>query len=116
MDLPQAIEQYFTAANARDAARFAEAFATDAEVTDEGRTYRGRSGIRSWREAVEKKYTVTATPLALAERSGRVVVTALVEGDFPKAGLPDPLHLEYRFALRDGLIGALEIGLPRAEG
>lgn len=113
MTLPQSIEQYFAAANARDAGRFAEAFAEDAEVRDEGQTYRGRDGIRSWREAVEKKYTVTATPLSTAERDGRVVITALVEGDFPKAGLPDPLYLEYRFGMRQGLIGTLEIGLPR---
>jgi hypothetical protein len=111
--LPPSIEQYFAAANARDAAQFAEAFAEDAEVRDEGHTYRGRSGIRAWRETVEKKYTVTATPLSAAERDGRVVVTALIEGDFPKAGLPDPLHLEYRFGMRRGLIGTLEIGLPR---
>jgi ketosteroid isomerase-like protein len=111
--LPQSIDQYFAAANGRDAATFAEAFAEDAEVTDEGRTYRGRSGIRQWREAVERKYTVTSTPLSFLERDGRVVVTALVEGDFPKAGLPDPLHLEYRFEMRDDLIGTLEIGLPR---
>jgi ketosteroid isomerase-like protein len=111
--LPPSIEQYFTAANARDAATFAKAFAEDAEVRNEGQTHRGRDGIRSWRETVEKKYTVTSTPLSTAERDGRVVVTALVEGDFPKAGLPDPLHLEYRFGLRQGLIGTLEIGLPR---
>ena len=111
--LPQSIDQYFAAANARDAASFAEAFAEDAEVKDEGHTYRGRGGIRSWRESVETKYAVTSTPLSLVERDGRVVVTALVEGDFPKAGLPDPLHLEYRFGMREGLIGTLEIGLPR---
>lgn len=111
--LPPSIEQYFAAADARDAATFAKAFAEDAEVKDEGQTYRGRDGIRNWREAVEKKYTVTSTPLLTAEHDGRVVVTALVEGDFPKAGLPDPLHLEYRFGMRQGLIGTLEIGRPR---
>ena len=113
IQLPEAIERYVAAANGRDAARFATAFAEDAEVTDEGQTWRGRDGIRAWRETVERKYTVTMTPRALKERDGRVVLTALVEGDFPKTGLPDPLLLEYRFALRNGLIGGLEIGLPR---
>jgi len=111
--LPEAIETYVSAANARDAARFATAFAEDAEVTDEGKLWRGRDGIRAWRETVERKYTVTMTPRSLLERDGRVVMTALVEGDFPKAGLPDPLVLEYRFEMRNGLIGGLEIGLPR---
>lgn len=113
LKLPLAIGQYFAAANAGDAAGFAAAFADDAEVRDEGQRYRGREEIRRWRELVQRKYTVTAAPHSLAERDDRVVVTALVEGDFPKAGLPDPLHLEYRFRLRDGLIETLEIGLPR---
>jgi hypothetical protein len=113
IELPDAIGRYFAAANARDAARFAAAFADDGEVTDEGRTYRGPAEIKAWREEVERKYAVTMTPRSLGERDGRLVVTALVEGDFPKAGLPDPLHLEYRFAMHDGLIGGLEIGLPR---
>lgn len=113
IELPPAIEQYFAAANSRDAIGFAAAFADDAEVRDEGQLYRGREQIRQWRELVQRKYTVTASPHSLVQRDGRVVVTALVEGDFPKAGLPDPLHLEYRFGLRQGLVETLEIGLPR---
>jgi hypothetical protein len=111
IELPEAIGQYFVAANGRDAAGFAAAFAEDGEVRDEGRTYRGREGIRAWRLETEAKYRVTATPREVGERDGRVVVTALVEGDFPKAGLPDPLLLDYRFTMRDGLIGKLDIGL-----
>ncbi len=113
IEVQDAIGRYFAAANARDAAAFAAAFAEDGEVRDEGKTYRGRDGIRAWRLETEAKYRVTATPRSVAQRDGRVVVTALVEGDFPKAGLPDPLLLEYRFEMQGDLIGKLEIGLPR---
>ena len=52
------------------------------------------------------------TPSAVTERDGKTIVTALVAGDFPKAGLPDPLFLEYRFSLANTEIASLSIGLP----
>lgn len=113
MTLDAPIARYFATADGSDPETFASAFAADAIVTDEGRTYRGRAEITAWRNAANAKYRVTVTPQSTAERNGKTVVTALVAGDFPKAGLPDPLFLEYRFELRNAEIASLSIGLPR---
>ncbi len=113
MTLDPAIARYFATADGSDPQTFASAFAADATVQDEGRTHRGRDEISAWREAANAKYRVTVTPNAVAEHDGKTVVTALVAGDFPKAGLPDPLFLEYRFGLVNDQIASLSIGLPR---
>lgn len=113
MTLDPAIARYFATADGSDPAAFASAFAADAMVQDEGHTYRGRDEITAWRDAANAKYQVTVTPSAVAERDGKTIVTALVAGDFPKAGLPDPLYLEYRFGLAGDEIASLSIGLPR---
>lgn len=113
MTLDAAIARYFATADGSDPQAFAAAFSADATVMDEGRTYHGRDEIVAWRAAANAKYTVRVTPRAVTERDGLTVVTALVEGDFPKAGLPDPLLLDYRFGLSDAGISSLAIGLAR---
>ena len=113
MTLDAAIARYFVTADGSDPEAFGSAFAADAIVQDEGRTYRGRDEIIAWRNAANAKYRITVTPSAVAERGGKTIVTALVAGDFPKAGLPDPLYLEYRFGLAGAEIASLSIGLPR---
>jgi hypothetical protein len=113
MTLDTPIARYFATADGSDPQAFASAFTADAIVTDEGRTYRGRDEITAWRNAANAKYRITVTPNAVTQRDGKTVVTALVAGDFPKAGLPDPLFLEYRFELRNAEIASLSIGLPR---
>lgn len=113
MTLDPAIARYFATADGSDPEAFAGAFAADATIQDEGRTYSGRDEITAWRNAANAKYRITVTPSAIAQRDGKTVVTALVAGDFPKAGLPDPLFLEYRFELRNAEIASLSIGLPR---
>lgn len=113
IELDGAIARYFVTAKGGEAAAFLAAFAPDAVVADEGRTHRGHAEIAAWRRETSRKYNVVTTPEAIETRGNEQVVTALVEGDFPKAGLPDPLRLEYRFRLADGLISSLSIGLPR---
>lgn len=82
------------------------AFAPDATVTDEGRTYRGHDEIRHWRETAASEYTYIVE-LTHAEQldENHWVLTHHLEGNFP-GGVVDLL---YRFTLADGLIAALEI-------
>ena len=49
MTLDAAIARYFATADGSDPEAFASAFAADATVTDEGRTWRGRDEITAWR-------------------------------------------------------------------
>jgi ketosteroid isomerase-like protein len=95
-DLPATVRAYLTAHTARDTATALAAYAPDAEVTDEGRTYRGTKEIRGWLERSSSEYTFT-TELTGAQRvdDRQWVVVSHLEGDFP-GGVVD---LRYRFTL-----------------
>lgn len=95
-ELPTAITTYLTAHQAQDTATAITAFAADAVVTDEGRTYRGQQEIRSWLGKAAGEYTFT-TEFTGATRIGaeHVDVVQHLEGDFP-GGVVD---LHYRFTL-----------------
>ena len=106
VELPQAIGEYFAAANTDDADRVAACFAEDAVVRDEGRDIRGRSAVRAWAKETRRKYHFHAEILAVEATADRTVVTAHLTGDFPG----NPVDLHYRFKLADLEIIALEIG------
>jgi hypothetical protein len=103
---PPVIDRYLTAAAEREFAVLAECFAADGTVTDEGRTYRGRTEIIGWREALASAFTYTST-ITESEPLGEDAyrIAAHLEGDFP-GGVAD---LTYRFTLRDDLIADLTI-------
>ena len=104
--VPDTLSRYFTAQNNHDADGMTAAFAPDAEVHDEGRTYVGRKAIREWKVDTIAKYGVTVEPL-IATRSGDLLtVVARVAGNFPGS----PADLTYHFVLDEaGLIRTLEI-------
>ncbi|WUJ70204.1 nuclear transport factor 2 family protein [Kribbella soli] len=107
--LPAAITKYLREsdpqhkANAHD---LLAAFATNATVVDDGKTYTGHDEIHRWRENEASQYTYTVE-LSHVEKldDDRYVVTTHLEGDFP-GGVVD---LIYRFTLADDLITMLEI-------
>lgn len=82
------------------------AFAPDATVLDDGKTYRGHDEIRAWREGAASEYTYTAE-LTHAEKldDTHYVLTHHLEGDFPGG----QVDLIYRFTLTNNLITTLEI-------
>ncbi len=105
-DTPDVIVRYLQAAPEGDLDTLVACFTTEAEVIDEGKTYRGHGEIRSWREAVAAEFTYTMSVVDIeAVDAERSVVTAELEGDFPGS----PVVLKFRFTLRAGLISALEI-------
>jgi len=106
VQVPQAIADYFAAANTDDADRVAACFADDAVVRDEGRDIRGRSAVRVWAQDTRRKYRYHAAVRAAEKVADRTIVTAHLTGDFPGS----PIDLCYRFKLAGGKIAALEIG------
>lgn len=102
MDMPAAIQIFFTA---QDADAIAEAFTADAVVRDEGHTYSGRQAIRAWRIAARAQYQFIAEPFEALTRDDIVTVRAKVSGNFPGS----PVVLDYRFQLADAHIARLEI-------
>jgi hypothetical protein len=107
--LPQAITKYLREADPQHKANAHDllaAFASNATVIDDGKTYTGHDEIHRWRENEASKYTYTVE-LSHVEKldDNRYVVTTHLEGDFP-GGVVD---LIYRFTLADDLITMLEI-------
>ncbi|WBB53795.1 nuclear transport factor 2 family protein [Verrucosispora sp. WMMD573] len=95
-ELPAAITTFLPAHEARDTKTAIDAFALDALVTDEGRTYHGRDKIRGWLERSSSEYTYT-TEFVSATHGGEAGwdIVQHLEGDFP--GRMVDLH--YRFTL-----------------
>ena len=106
MQVPQAIADYFAAANTDDADRVAACFADDAVVRDEGRDHCGRGAVRVWARETRRKYRYHAEIRTAEKVADRTIVTAHLTGDFPGS----PVDLRYRFKLAGGKIVAPEIG------
>jgi hypothetical protein len=69
------------------------------------RDYWGKPAIREWamRDLIGEKLTMKVT--GVVEHYGHFIVTAYVDGDFDKRGLPNPLVLAFYFtAHRDRIV------------
>ncbi|MGA5313425.1 nuclear transport factor 2 family protein [Streptomyces pseudogriseolus] len=97
------VEEYVAAATAADHAPYLALFDDNAVVRDEGRTHRGRTEMRRWRDRVPPvEYDVReVTGTAAACRA-----VAEVSGAFP--GSPVTLHFAFERDAR-GRITRLEI-------
>jgi hypothetical protein len=104
--LPEAIQAYFDADNARSADAVAAAFTDDAVVKDAGETRVGRESIRAWKTETDQKYSSTlAEPFLMTTENGKTQVIGHVSGDFPGS----PVDLRYFFVLKGDKIAELEI-------
>ena len=103
LDLPGPIAAYF-AADREGAEAVSRCFTENAVVKDEGRTNRGRTAIRQWKEEVSTKYQYTCEPFACEERDG-TVVTSRLTGTFPGS----PVNLRFVFVLEGDQIASLEV-------
>jgi hypothetical protein len=107
--LPPLIAAFIEAANERDLDKLMSTFSDDALVNDQLRDYWGKAAIRSWaeRDVIGDRLTIAVTKIV--SRNGNFVVTANVDGNFDKRGLPDPLVPAFYFTSRDELIVQLII-------
>jgi hypothetical protein len=105
-DLPQAATTYIDAHDVRDVPRALSAFARDAQITDEGRTYRGNTDMTDWlaNSATEWTYTSETISATRIDDEHYDVIRHL-EGDFP-GGTAD---LHFRFTLAGDTITSLII-------
>jgi hypothetical protein len=105
--VPDVIRRYFEADARRDVDGVVRLFTDNAEVVDEGESWRGASRIRAWREGPASRYEYT-TELFDTKRVGtdKVVATGRLEGNFP-GGTAD---LTWCFTIGGDLITRLHIG------
>src|SRR5262249_461472 len=103
-NLPVPVACYVEAANTFVLGAMLEAFADDAVVNDRLQEYRGKTAIRNWAARDMIADRVTLYVVKCVERYEQAIVTANVDGDYDKSGLPDPLVLTFYFSVHEGKI------------
>ena len=107
--LPPLITAYVEATNSFDLERLMATFAEDALVNDQLRDYWGKPAIREWaeRDIIGERLTMNVTKVI--KHYENFIVTANVDGNYDKRGLPDPLVLAFYFSAQSDLIVQLII-------
>jgi hypothetical protein len=107
--LPPLVAAYVDATNSFDPERLVATFAEDALVNDQLRDYWGKPSIREWakRDIIGERLTMNVTKVI--KHYGNFIVTANVDGNYDKRGLPDPLVLAFYFTVQSDLIVQLII-------
>jgi hypothetical protein len=107
--LPPPVAAFVEATNSFDLERLMSAFADDALVNDQLRDHWGKAAIRSWaeRDIIGERLTIAVTKVV--KHYENIIVTADIDGNFDKRGLPDPLVLAFYFTPQAGLIVQLII-------
>ena len=107
--LPPLLAAYVEATNSFDLERLMATFADDALVNDQLRDYWGKPAIREWakRDIIGERLTMNVSKVI--SHHGNFIVTASVDGDYDKRGLPDPLVLAFYFTAQNELIVQLII-------
>lgn len=105
LHLAKPIAAYFAADALPANDRETEWFAPDAQVHDEGRTYKGVEAIGAWKAQGKAKTAYVLEPLNEAHVDGRTLVSTRVSGNFPGS----PVILTYAFTLANGRIADMGI-------
>ena len=107
--LPTLVAAYVEATNSFDLERLMSTFAEDALVNDQLRDYWGKPTIREWakRDIFGERLTMNVTKVI--NHYDNFIVTANVDGNYDKRGLPDPLVLAFYFTAHSDLIVQLII-------
>jgi hypothetical protein len=107
--LPPLLAAYVEATNSLDLERLLATFAEDALVNDQLRDHWGKPAITEWakRDIIGERLTMNVTKVI--NHYGNFIVTADVDGDYDKRGLPDPLVLAFYFTAQSDLIVQLII-------
>lgn len=100
---------FMEAMNAGDIDGVVASFATDALVNDQLHDYWGDAEIRAWAAADLIGDAVKMAVVKVVARHDNVTVTAHVDGNFDKRGLPEPLVLTLYFNLHHDRIAQLII-------
>jgi len=107
--LPSSVAAYIRATNAGDLDALLATFVDDALVNDQLQDYWGKAAIAAWaaRDIVGERMTLKV--VNTVQHYGHSIVTAHVDGQFDKRGLPDPLVLAFYFSSHDEKIVQLII-------
>lgn len=108
-ELPAPVSGFIRAINSLDIDMLLAMFADDALVNDQLHDVWGIQAIREWaiRDLVGTRMTMYV--VKAVEHYGHTIVTANVDGDFDKRGLPEPLVVTFYFSMSSNRIVQLII-------
>jgi SnoaL-like domain len=108
-NLPAPVAAYIAACNAFDLEALLATFSEDALVNDHRNEFPDRRAIRNWaqREIVSDRVTMEVT--GFTRRDTSAAVNAVIDGNFDRTGLPDPLQLTFYFSFNGDRINQLVI-------
>ena len=105
--LPKAVETHFQATNGGDPAAFLSIFEENAVVIDAGKEYHGKPDIKEWSDHDYFGVHLRLEVINAVQDASEIVVTAKCDGEYNKAGLPDPLFLDFHFTMEGDKITRL---------
>jgi hypothetical protein len=112
LQMPQAIAAFVAATNAHNTDEFLATLADNAVLTDEGQDYRGIAAIKTWSDERYVGAKVTLDVVTVVNGGdNKTIVTAKVDGNFDKTGLPDPFLMDFHFTTDAGKISGLNTRL-----
>ena len=101
------ITAHIAAINAFDLDAIMDTFADDALVNDVSREFWGAGRVRTFMAKEFVGDHVTIEPVEIVDNAGMWCVRCRYDGDYDKAGLPNPLIMTNYFRIRDGKIVTL---------
>lgn len=107
--LPPPVAAYVAATNAFDSNALVACFEPGALVNDQLRDFWGVEAIRTWAECEVVGARMTMQVVNVVEHFGEIILTANVDGEFDKTGLPGVLSLAFHFSVRAARIVRLII-------
>lgn len=108
-DVPEPVAAYIRATNTFNLDALLVTFAEDALVNDQLRDFWGKAAIKHWAEKEIIGDRVTMYVANVVKHYDEIIVTAHVDGEYDKRGLPEPLVLAFYFSLREDKITQLII-------
>lgn len=105
MNLPNVIGALLIAQNDFDSASYAQCFADNAIVHDEGRTHNGPAEIKAWNEHTNAEYATHLDPIDYASTPKGGILTTSGSGTFPGS----PIVFKYHFEIEKDKILSLRI-------
>jgi hypothetical protein len=113
-NLPAPVAAYIAATNAFDIDAMMATFAENALVNDHREEFLTLDAIRNWasREIVGDRVTMRVT--SATTRGDSAAVNAIIDGNFDKTGLPDPVILTFYFSVSGARIAQLVIVMNKS--
>jgi hypothetical protein len=107
--LPPLVAAFIDATNSTDVDRLLATFAHDALVNDQLRDYWSKPMIRQWAERDLIGERLSMKLIKAINHYGNCIVTADVDGNFDKRGLPNPFVFAFYFTTHGNLLVQLII-------